>query len=97
MANTFPVLTWTVSDADLAAGIPTQEDILGSLPGSLPEDRWVSTSRNSAHQNLVQELTAGRKEYEPLVYITKLVSVVRPTGFRVTFTGATRTSKCWLA
>lgn len=77
MANTFPVLTWIVSDADLAAGIPTQDDILESLPGSLPEHRWFSTSRNSAHQHLIQELIAGRKEYEPLAYITQRVSVVR--------------------
>jgi hypothetical protein len=84
MANTFPVLTWTVSDADLAAGIPTQDDILGSLPASLPEHRWSSTSRNSAHQHVMEELIAGRKDYEPLVYMTKQVTVVRTADLPAT-------------
>jgi len=79
MANIFPVFTWVVNEADLAAGIPTQEDILAALPQSIPEHRWLSSSRNSAHQRMLKSLIEGHKEYQVLAYLTELVSVVRPT------------------
>jgi hypothetical protein len=58
MANTFPVLTWTMSDAEFAGGMPTEDELMASMPGYVPEYCWVSSSRNSAHRDLMRELIA---------------------------------------
>lgn len=77
MANYLPVFTCPRAAEELAAGMPTRDQVIDYLMAGDRSRFWQSCSRNGWHAKVMRRVVEDYPEYAPLAYLADLNAILR--------------------